>query len=139
MIIKTFFILLIVLYIINVRQIIADDNGLQYEFHIVDALPDNKIPLEFHCASKDDELGYHKPKVGDDFHWRFRINAIESTLFFCHFWWGKKQRAFEVFNRHLVKYCSGDFPTHFCYWKVQADGFYLGETLSQLQKWYDWS
>ncbi|OIT34962.1 hypothetical protein A4A49_56107, partial [Nicotiana attenuata] len=110
-----------------------------YEVHIIDALPNNNIPLWFHCASKDDDLGYHNPKVGDDFHFRFNMHLFKHTLFFCHFWWGKKQNAFDVFTQDLANNCSGDLPIYYCYWKVQEDGFYMGPQLSQLKKLHDWS
>ncbi|KAK4717064.1 hypothetical protein R3W88_015402 [Solanum pinnatisectum] len=136
---KTFFILFITLYIFTICQAVVNDNGFQYEVHVIDALPNNNIPLKFHCFSGDDDLGFHYPKVGDDFHFKFRMNIVESTRFSCRFWWDNKEKAFDVFNRILIiNHCSGDFPTRFCYWKVQNDGFYVGPQLDQMEKMYDW-
>ncbi|PHT82217.1 hypothetical protein T459_15232 [Capsicum annuum] len=83
--IRSFFILLISsFYIINAYQVL-DYEDIHTEVHNVDALPNNNIPIKFHCASKDDELGWHRPKVGDDFHFSFNSSLFKHTLFFCHF------------------------------------------------------
>ncbi|KAF3621051.1 putative DNA-directed RNA polymerases II and IV subunit 5A-like [Capsicum annuum] len=143
--IRSFFILLIIsLYIVNVHQVLADDH-IYTEVHIIDALPNNNISIKFHCASKDNDLGWHYPKVGDDFNFHFHPKDFWwiHTLFFCHFWWGKKEAVFDVYNRHLARsHCSaqrkGALIT-FCYWKVQEDGFYMGPSLDQLEKIHDWN
>ncbi|KAK4717062.1 hypothetical protein R3W88_015400 [Solanum pinnatisectum] len=139
---KSFFILLIIfLYITNAYQgDLAVMTEYYTEVHIVDALPNNDIPLTFHCASKDDDLGYHHPKVGDDFHFQFIPRIwFGHTLFFCHFWWGNKQANFDVYNHHLDVYCSWNVNTISCFWKVQGDGFYMGPSLYEVQKMHDWS
>ncbi|OIT27946.1 hypothetical protein A4A49_20453 [Nicotiana attenuata] len=103
--------------------------GINREVHILNSLPGNTPQLEFHCASGDDELGYHYPAIGSDFNWQFC--ATSNTLFFCHFWWGDKDSSFDVFNRieSCVWWDGVDFvPVDAvkCLWKVQDDGFYLG-------------
>ncbi|KAM3345045.1 hypothetical protein P3S68_024754 [Capsicum galapagoense] len=140
--IRSFFILLIIsLYINNVHQVLAYD-AIHTEVHIIDALPNNNIPITFHCASKDDELGYHHPKVGDDFHFHFNPSIFKHTLFFCHFWWGKNESAFDVYTEKIDDSCSDDYQTtliRYCYWKVQGDGFYFGPSLDQMNKMRDWN
>ncbi|GFQ07893.1 hypothetical protein PHJA_002933300, partial [Phtheirospermum japonicum] len=38
---------------------------------VVSDLPRDSPPLYVHCASGDDELGYHTLKLGQDFHFEF--------------------------------------------------------------------
>ncbi|KAF3671743.1 putative DNA-directed RNA polymerases II and IV subunit 5A-like [Capsicum annuum] len=135
---KSFFILLFILHIGNIYPAIAGNyNSVRYEVHIVSALPNDDISLWYHCASKDDEFGTHMLKVGEEFHFRFIQNLWESTLFFCHFWWGEKQNAFDVFSNSLTKLCSKS-SLRTCYWKVQSDGFYAGPKLDQLNLMHGW-
>ncbi|KAK4353782.1 hypothetical protein RND71_025976 [Anisodus tanguticus] len=136
--IRSFFILFIISYVINAYQVIADDPDPHIELHILDALPNNDIPLKFHCASKDDDLGWHYPKVGDDFHFSFRPHLFKKTLFFCHFWWARNEAIFDVYNYDVAVNCSSDPPIFYCIWKVQEDGFYMGPQLNQLKKMHDW-
>ncbi|GFP88800.1 hypothetical protein PHJA_001023700 [Phtheirospermum japonicum] len=72
--------------------------------------------MRVHCASGDDELGYHNLSVYQEFSWKF-CNA-PTTLFFCHLWWGKKQRAFDVYTAKFRPY--SDY-----YWIARSDAIYL--------------
>lgn len=93
---------------------------------------DNAPPLRVHCASKDDDLGYHTLGRSVYIHWEFRENFFWSTLFFCHFWWGQKQRAFEVFNSNWHEFCddpNGRHENNLCFWLVRPDGFYFNNSL----------
>lgn len=141
---KILFILVIIfLHLTNAHQgDLAMKPEYYTEVHIVDALPNNDIPLTFHCASKDNDLGFHHPKVGDDFHFQFvpRSWPFARTLFFCHFWWGKKDAAFDVYTYELSPNCSWDDRSiSYCYWKVQEDGFYMGPSLNEVKKMHDWN
>ncbi|KAM3236222.1 hypothetical protein T459_15220 [Capsicum annuum] len=129
--IKRFCILLTTLYFVN---FFPATHGLSYELHIVNDLP-NTDTLWYHCASGDKDFGYNKLKVGEDFHFSFSINLLFTTLYFCHFWWDKKQNVFDVFNKGLVSICSRD---HTCYWKVKNEGFYAGPNLDSLQLMHEW-
>ncbi|CAN4095886.1 unnamed protein product [Withania somnifera] len=135
---KSLFILLTISsYIINAYQLLARDD-IHVEVHVVDGLPNNDIPIKFHCASKDDDLGWHYPKVGDDFYFHFLPSIFGNTLYFCHFWWGYKQAAFDVYTNSLGANCSNGYPINYCIWKFQEDGFYMGPQLDQLKKKHDW-
>ncbi|KAG5524852.1 hypothetical protein RHGRI_031504 [Rhododendron griersonianum] len=50
--------------------------------------------MTFRCQSKDDDMGTRTTKYREDFHWRFVPNVWGKTLYFCHFYWGSKQRVF---------------------------------------------
>lgn len=41
--------------------------------------------LGVHCKSKDDDLGFHILKKGELYGWKFHVNFMKSTLYFCGF------------------------------------------------------
>ncbi|KAM3326966.1 hypothetical protein P3S67_002092 [Capsicum chacoense] len=55
----------------------------------------NKLPS--HSQKLNDDLGYHNLTTNQDFIWLFCESILYRTLFFCHFWWGSKEKAFDVF------------------------------------------
>ncbi|KAK2993345.1 hypothetical protein RJ640_007612 [Escallonia rubra] len=77
-----------------------------YEVHVVNALPYESQYLQVHCASKDDDIGYHTLYLGEEIHWRFKVGFFPSTLFFCHFWWNSKDKAFVVFEKENSLMCK---------------------------------
>ncbi|GFP80019.1 hypothetical protein PHJA_000145300 [Phtheirospermum japonicum] len=83
-------------------------------------LPSNYPPLNLRCKSKNDDLGYHTLLVNQDFHWSFCQNIFGKTLFFCHLYWGSKQRAFVSFSS---KHRSA--PSFQLYWSARKHGIYL--------------
>lgn len=103
--------------------------------YIMDGIPQGT--LRVHCASKDDDLGYHDLSNGQEFMWTFSDNIWGTTLFFCHFWWGDKDKSFDVYNFQ-------DFYVN-NYWLAKPDGFYYaneGGAPFPSDKWtkkYDWS
>lgn len=100
-----------------------------YEIHIVNGLPSNKAPLKFRCQSGNDDLGYHTLLVGEEYSWKFHIGLIGNTLYFCHFYWERKDAVFDVFDGGRF-YPECDHPSLHdlkCYWLVKADGFYFAE------------
>ncbi|XP_073130780.1 S-protein homolog 5-like [Henckelia pumila] len=103
--------------------------GQGYEVHVVNNLTNGAVPLRIHCASGNTELGNHTLYPKGNFHWSFRMNYWFSTMFFCRFHWGARNRAFEVFNKHLAANCEGPYEKelgNICYWSVQEDGFWIG-------------
>ncbi|KAL7109101.1 hypothetical protein ACP275_06G154100 [Erythranthe tilingii] len=100
--------------------------------HISNGLPPKSAPLKLHCWSKDNDLGYHTLDVKEEFKWSFCAN---DNLYTCHFWWGSKNRAFEVYKPKVVN-------TKSVYWVPQSDGiYYLEQTpySSYFEKKYDWN
>nr|XP_009761196.1 PREDICTED: uncharacterized protein LOC104213395 [Nicotiana sylvestris] len=67
-----------------------------------DALPKNTKALEFHYKSKEDDLGIHKLLSGQSWNFSFHENIIRSTLFYCNFGWGSKQKTFNVFDNAIT-------------------------------------
>ncbi|KAL8051746.1 hypothetical protein ABFX02_06G168100 [Erythranthe guttata] len=107
-----------------------------YTVHVVNNLPQNTDPLVVHCASRDNDLGYHNLTTKQDFHFHFCI-MIKSTLFFCHLWWGNKTKAFDVYN---ARWTPDKCVDHSCYWEARSDGIYFSGTWppEPLAKVYDW-
>lgn len=112
----------------------------RYEVHIINDLPSSlseSPPLELHCASGDDDLGYRILSVNDDFHWHFCENFFHNTLFFCHFWWGAKEKKFNVFDYKRKARCDVT-----CNWIVKSDGIYFSgdkhNPSKSLKKEFDW-
>ncbi|KAK4732828.1 hypothetical protein R3W88_025816 [Solanum pinnatisectum] len=115
-----------------------------YHVYIASALPENpSVKLNFHCQSKDDDLGNHELLPGQNWSFKFHENFIRSTLFYCDFEWDGKQKTFNVFDDSIacIKQAKGD-QTDTCYWLVKSDGFYLAYKVNPpswaLTKYYDW-
>ncbi|KAM3198836.1 hypothetical protein P3L10_034425 [Capsicum annuum] len=110
----------------------------RYTVHIINKLRSHSPNLKIHCASKDDDLGYHTLSINQDFNWSFCESIFSRTLFFCHFWWGSKEKAFDVFNdAHTCVKGSGNINIlTVCKWEVRSDGFYLEEYSSKNNTYY---
>lgn len=94
--------------------------------HIVDGIAKNDPQLIFRCKSHKDDLGTHHPKFNDDFHFSFKKDFFFETVFFCHFWWGKKNISFEVYRETgACGHETGGSNKGICYWLVKEDGFYF--------------
>ncbi|KAK1436192.1 hypothetical protein QVD17_01970 [Tagetes erecta] len=88
--------------------------------------------LRFHCKSKDDDLGEVRRNAGEEYDIHFCLNIWRSTLYFCHFYLGWKQRVMDVFatkNKHDPDYCfsTAYSATVDCYWLIREDGFYVAK------------
>lgn len=107
----------------------------EYIVYIFDELPPGSGALRLHCASGDDDLGFHTLYSSQDFSWKFCEGFLKNTLFFCHFWWGSKNLAFEVFN--LKRY--EERPDGLMIWSARKDGIYLQPKKDgSLEKMYSW-
>ncbi|KAL1539747.1 hypothetical protein AAHA92_24194 [Salvia divinorum] len=83
--------------------------------------PNSSLPLRVHCASGDDDIGFHTLYTHNDLHWSFCTNFGDTTLFFCHLWWGNTvEKAFDVFSSSIDKFCDGT-----CNWVARHDGIYF--------------
>ncbi|KAI3474342.1 hypothetical protein Pfo_029174 [Paulownia fortunei] len=108
----------------------------KYNVYVANNLGLNSQPLVVHCASKDDDLGNHTLAIRQSFNWNFCESYFERTLFFCHFWWGSKNKQFNVFSSNHKKDCY-NFA---CYWEARVDGIYFSGNYPpmSLDKKYDW-
>ncbi|PIN13808.1 hypothetical protein CDL12_13579 [Handroanthus impetiginosus] len=110
-----------------------------FTVYVTNNLPNNSPPLFIHCASGDNELGNHKLYVNNNFHWSFKLNFRQTTLYFCRFRWRGRNVAFDVFNTGIGDKCEGPHG-NLCAWFVKQDGFYFGNDLPPrgLTKLHDW-
>lgn len=115
-----------------------------YEVHIINDLPssisapDSSIPLRLHCASGDDDLGYHTLHTQRDFHWSFCMNIMRNTRFICDLWWGSTiAKSFDAFNLDIGLTCNTT-----CNWVAKQDGIYFTgnrDPTADLIKRYNWA
>lgn len=112
-----------------------------YEVKILNEIHPSYVPMKIHCASRDDDLGNHTLLYLTNFIWHFRPAVIGSTLFFCHFWWGKKEAVFDVFSEKWSKICETP-DQNLCLWVARIDGIYFTNNLyyedKDLVKKYTW-
>ena len=115
-----------------------------YEVHIINDLPSNtgapnsSLPLHLHCASDDDDLGYHYLLTQRDFHWSFCMNIWGTTRFICELWWDITiAKSFVAFNFDIGLECNTT-----CNWIAKHDGLYFTgnqDPAQGLVKRYYWS
>lgn len=133
------FLLLFLLFKVftNLQEFVGGSSGFtsEHTIHVVSNLPSNSQPLKVHCASGDDELGFHYLLPNQDFHWKFNNNFYPSTLFFCHFWWESKEKAFDVYKEKII-----GIHTYQSWWVAKSDGIYFSNQTEPtlLEKRYDW-
>ncbi|XP_022880691.1 S-protein homolog 7-like [Olea europaea var. sylvestris] len=115
------------------RQVSKFDDT-KFEMHVSNQLPQGSV-LKLHCASKDDDLGYHTLAVGQEFRWKFCENVFSATLFFCTLRWGSEFASFDAFYTAWAhKYCiSGS-----CFWIAEDDGIYFQDSDAHPFKVLDW-
>ena len=106
--------------------------------HIVSRVPNNPGPLRCRCQSKDDDFGIHTLSNGQEFYWKFSPNIIQSTLYFCHFYWDSKDKSFVVYDKHTYPLYEPDKDNNY-YWEVRTDGFYLAKDDKVFTKKNDWA
>lgn len=104
--------------------------------HIISRVPNE---LRLRCQSADDDLGNRTLSTGAEFKWNFRLNFFETTLFFCHFYWGSKDKSFVTYDKNIdLKYCRETSDQYNCYWEARPDGFYVSgdqKSWKLLNKW----
>ncbi|KAJ4824388.1 hypothetical protein Tsubulata_026332, partial [Turnera subulata] len=77
--------------------------------------------LNFHCKSKNDDLGVQLLHPGEEWMFRFTVNIWETTLYFCRFWWGAESHWFDIYKASRDKWppvCYDDNK----YWEVKQSG-----------------
>ncbi|KAB1210142.1 hypothetical protein CJ030_MR6G003879 [Morella rubra] len=98
---------------------------------------DNK-QLDYHCKSKDDDLGRRSMQAKEVWEFAFHIDFTLDTLFYSDFWYDNFHASFDVFRSDPTFHqyqCGGDH----CIWKAQDDGFYLFLIpKNEFVKKYDW-
>ena len=108
----------------------------KHHVYILNNLVSNSTSLNIHCASKDDDLGFHTISANQKYEWSFCKNFFSTTLFYCHLWWDSEDKAFDVFHEKFFAW-----STHDSWWVAKNDGIYFSDYPQPfpLTKIYDWS
>ena len=90
--------------------------------HYVQIINHLNEPLDYHCKSKNDDLGIRTLQPNGEWKFSFHFSWVAVTEFYCCFWYDNFQATFDVFkDGGLYEQCGGEH----CIWTVQKDGFYL--------------
>ncbi|XP_022143829.1 S-protein homolog 74-like [Momordica charantia] len=123
--------------------IVEPDTSIElkrWNIHVVNGLGNGRL-LFVHCKSRDDDLGEQNLYDGAEFSWTFRVNVIDTTLFWCFL---RKPDAQSVsFDAFWVEKTS-IWLFYRCYdanciWTAKDDGVYLRDNPVQrdvlVHKW----
>ncbi|CAO2824620.1 unnamed protein product [Amaranthus hypochondriacus] len=111
----------VMLLVIGVVSLKVAHGFHEFNVTIVDDLNQGE-ELIVRCQSKDTDFGVHKlTETGKSFSWVFNMNVFDSTLYFCHFYWGDKDISFPVFEAHT----EGNICESIVNWEVKPAGFYF--------------
>ncbi|KAJ4834125.1 hypothetical protein Tsubulata_012609 [Turnera subulata] len=109
---------------------------IRFRVFVKNGLSNNAMPLQFHCWSKDDDLGKHTLYTNQDFNFRFFDDFMGNSLFTCDMRWGDKHKKLDVYAPTVEGLSCCD--TGNCYWRAQDDGIYFcNDDKSYLKRW-DW-
>lgn len=82
--------------------------------------------LLVHCKSKDDDLGDHMLQVGQSFSWKFKVNFLANTLFWCNLRTSSnKHVSMEVFWPESHDWLGYRCNYETCNWDARDNGIYL--------------
>ena len=95
--------------------------------------------LIVHCKSKDDDLGEHILRTGDNYNWSFKENFWISTLFWCNFSSKHGQVSGNVFWPEGGSWFNDQCIHNNCTWAIRDQGIYLYfGSLNIFQLMYHW-
>ncbi|GAV80336.1 Self-incomp_S1 domain-containing protein, partial [Cephalotus follicularis] len=73
--------------------------------------------VTIHCKSKDDDLGEHVITRLNFYGWSFKVNLVETTLYFCDISTQNGRGVYDIYKaRRDANRC------HICLWQVEVDG-----------------
>ena len=82
--------------------------------------------LFLRCKSRDDDLGAQTLHVDQSFSWKFKVNLLSTTLFWCNLRTSSnKHVSMEVFWPEKHEWLGYRCNYQYCYWDVRDDGIYL--------------
>ncbi|GMN63789.1 hypothetical protein TIFTF001_032860 [Ficus carica] len=76
----------------------------KYHVHVINDMPEMGANILFvQCKSGDDDKGARELRLGEEYGWGTRVNAVGTTLFFCLLKWEDvKARYFEALETKAV-------------------------------------
>ncbi|KAI3989559.1 hypothetical protein MKX01_035642 [Papaver californicum] len=99
-----------------------------------------KVELNIYCKSKDTDMGGHKLTYGGEFAWKFKMNFIGTTLFWCKMWWTDVDGKYTE-GSYAIYEAQRDFPRceNQCPYPVRRDGIYgFMKTTNEYELVYPW-
>lgn len=79
------------------------------------------LPLQYHCKSKDDDLGNGTMVPNGSWSFKLRPNVFGNTLFFCSFRWGNELHYFDIYKQNRDREFA-KFGCRRCEWKIHKNG-----------------
>lgn len=126
---------LLVLILSSFNVCVVNGFTAPYYVYVVNGL--TNYTLNVHCKSRDDDLGVHALPINTEFHWKFRVNLIFTTLFSCNTWCVKGRSGFIAFEFEYE--FLNDCYQQACIWKAFDDGMYKYNVNNHsMVKKYDW-
>ncbi|KAM7279207.1 hypothetical protein ACFE04_006341 [Oxalis oulophora] len=98
---------------------------------IINKLGNNR-PMMIRCQSKDDDLGLITVPDGYQIEWKFSIDFLGRTLFFCDVKWDNSL-GWHHFDAYSYQTDSDRCPEH-CIWVISKDGL-LFNFNQEYQSW----
>ncbi|KAI3927128.1 hypothetical protein MKX01_029896 [Papaver californicum] len=89
-----------------------------------------EVSLDMHCMSDNDDLGQRSLRVGEEWHWQFRV-IPGFTYFWCDMRWYDNRDyrwydgTFDVYHANGLINVYKEFCGLNCQWSVRRDGIYL--------------
>ncbi|XP_026398669.1 S-protein homolog 24-like [Papaver somniferum] len=84
-----------------------------------------KISCELHCYSSETDFGDHTLAYGQEFSWKFKINALRTTKYWCDMWFVTEEGVdfkggYTIYKANRDYYrCAND-----CHYYIRMDGVY---------------
>ncbi|KAK9671942.1 hypothetical protein RND81_12G065500 [Saponaria officinalis] len=95
--------------------------GMKYYVYIDNKITTYKNTVGIRCQSGDEDIGFKYLKDNDDkYNFNFRLNFWGTTLYFCHFYWGRSDFSYVVFDMGSYEECRDGAS----YWEIREDGLY---------------
>ncbi|CAL0327958.1 unnamed protein product [Lupinus luteus] len=110
-------IFLLSLILIASLVVVSDGWWDQYTHIYIKNGLDAGTPLTIHCKSKNDDLGVHVLKYGEEFKFQFEFSIWQNTLFFCGFTWDSKLHWFDIYDQDR----DGTICLPDCKWSMTRD------------------
>lgn len=111
---------ILTLLILLVSNMLCTD--AKVHVHVINRLGDNK-PMNIHCRSNEDDLGYQRVEDGSETTWNFSVNFWGTTLFYCDVQWGDSgQKHFDAYDANR----DNQRCRSLCRWMISKEGWLYG-------------
>ncbi|KAK9675672.1 hypothetical protein RND81_11G022300 [Saponaria officinalis] len=118
------------LIIITITQVYGD-----FHFYLKNEIWRHS-PVTYRCQSGSSDTGIRKLNPGQTLDYKFKMDFFSiETLYFCHFYFKRKDKVFDVYKSSIEKECAiarrriygpslGDCFSYHVEWVIRKDGFY---------------